>query len=258
MPCRHTNAAPGAAFSFWARSLGLLLLFLLPLPATAAKQITADSERAARAIVTATNTLRKREGRARLDTQTQLTIAARGFARFLATSDLYSHTADGRQPHERAQQHGYEYCIVLENIAYQFRSQGFDTGELAQTFVAGWERSPGHRKNMLHPDVTQTGVGVARNERTGYYYAVQLFGRPKSDMTSFSVANETKMEVAYTLGGRSFALAPGVTRTHKQCGTDKLEFRWQDDGRPTVVVPAHGERYAIERAGSGSPRVRKQ
>ena len=254
----QSNAALGAAFSFWVRSAGLSLLVLLADPAAAGKAATADPEPAARAIVAGTNALRAREDKPQLVTDKQLTQAAREFARFLSPSDKYGHTADGRQPHERAQQQGYEYCIVLENIAYQFRSQGFATDELAQTFVAGWERSPGHRKNMLNPDVTQTGVAIARNERSGYYYAVQMFGRPRSDMIAFSVANETRMDVAYTLGGRSFALAPGVTHTHKQCGADKLEFRWQDDDRPTVIVPVHGESYAIVHAGSGPPRLRKQ
>jgi uncharacterized protein YkwD len=43
--------------------------------------------------------------------------------------------------------------------------------------VEGWKRSPGHRRNLLAREATQTGVAVARSDQ-GYYYAVQLFGRP--------------------------------------------------------------------------------
>ncbi len=35
------------------------------------------------------------------------------------------------------------------------------------------------RKNMLAPEVTETGVAVARSGKTGRYYAVQMFGRPR-------------------------------------------------------------------------------
>ena len=40
-------------------------------------------------------------------------------------------------------------------------SSGFTPKELADGFLEGWKQSPGHRKNMLDPDVTQIGVGVA-------------------------------------------------------------------------------------------------
>jgi uncharacterized protein YkwD len=253
-----TNAAPGAAFCFWARSAGWLLLLLLALPAAAQTATTADPERAAHAIVAKTNALRERAGAPRVVIEKHLTQAAREFAKFLSRSDKYGHTADGRQPHERAQAHGYAYCIVLENIAYQFRSRGFAADELAQTLVAGWERSPGHRKNMLSPDVTQIGVGVARNERTGYYYAVQLFGRPKADMTSFSVANETSTHLSYRLGDRSYELAPRVTRTHKQCGADPLEFLLPGQTKPMPIAPAHGAHYVIGSDGRGGVELRKR
>jgi hypothetical protein len=233
------------------------VLILLSGPAAADKNKSADTEQAARLIVTGTNVFRQREGRAAIDSETQLTQAAREFAKFLSSSEKYGHTADGRQPHERAQQHGYEYCMILENIAYQFRSQGFETDELARSFVAGWERSAGHRKNMLNPDVTEIGVGVARNERSGYYYAVQMFGRPKADMASFSVANESNTDVSYRFGDRSYGLAPRVTRTHKHCGTDPLEFLLPGHTKPMQIAPAHGARYVIGSDGRGGVELRK-
>lgn len=36
----------------------------------------------------------------------------------MAKTGKYGHAADGRKPAERAAAHGYEYCIVRENIAY--------------------------------------------------------------------------------------------------------------------------------------------
>ena len=40
---------------------------------------------------------------------------------------------------------------------------------------------------MLDPAVTETGVGVARSERTGDYYGVQMFGRPTTEMMEFQI-----------------------------------------------------------------------
>ena len=105
--------------------------------------------------------------------------------------------ADGSRPADRAARHGYEFCVIAENIAYAYNSEGYTTEELGATFVEGWKHSPGHRRNMLDPDVSQTGVAVARSEKTGYYYAVQMFGRPRSQAIEFQVSNRTEAEVAY-------------------------------------------------------------
>src|SRR5205085_9863408 len=127
------------------------------------------------------------------------------------------------QPADRAKEHGYDYCIVLENIAYQYDSTGFTTEKLGGGFFTGWKESPGHRRNMLDPDVTETGVAIARSADTGYYYAVQLFGRPKSLRIEFRIANSTGAVVRYKVGDREYDLPPGVVMTHEVC-------------RPTDVV----------------------
>ena len=87
---------------------------------------------------------------------------AQAFADYMARTDRYGHTADGNQPSDRAKARGYDYCIVLENIAYAFNSEGFTGEKLAGQFVTGWQNSPGHRRNMLDPDVTETGVAVLK------------------------------------------------------------------------------------------------
>src|SRR5579871_3700630 len=141
----------------------------------------------ARTIVTLTNAFRKEEGKGPLKVNPQLSRAARYFADYLARTDKFSHTADGDEPWGRAARYGYEYCIVAENIAYRYSSAGFTTRELAEGLMRGWKKSPGHRKNLLHPDVTEIGVAVARSKHTGRYYAVQDFGRPKSQEITFRI-----------------------------------------------------------------------
>ena len=59
----------------------------------------------------------------------------------MANTGNLSHTADGRQPVERATAQGYDHCIVLENIAYSYRSSGYDAPALARDMVEGWKKS---------------------------------------------------------------------------------------------------------------------
>jgi uncharacterized protein YkwD len=139
-----------------------------------------DLSGAERLIVDATNAFRREEGLGPVKSDAALGHAARDFAEFMARTDRYGHTADGRNPGDRATGNGYGYCLVAENIAYQYNSAGFRTAELARGFVEGWKHSPGHRKNMLDPAATDTAVAVARSASSGRYYAVQMFGRPKS------------------------------------------------------------------------------
>src|SRR5262249_1237480 len=142
----------------------------------------------------------------------------------MAKTGKYGHTADDSRPADRVGKHGYEYCIVLENIAYQFRSTGFTTAMLASAFVDGWTKSAGHRKNMLDPDVTETGVAVAASADTGYWYAVQIFGRPKAQAIEFAVKNRADVEVEYQVGTESFTLPAHYTRTHQYCRPPAVTF----------------------------------
>jgi len=215
-----------------------------------------DLAAAAKAIFGQTNAFRKKEGRGPVALDPKLAATAQYFADFMAKTDEYGHTADGHSPGERAKKHGYDYCIIAENIAYEFSSGGFDTGPLAGRFVTGWEKSPPHRKNMLDPDVTQLGVAVARSEKTGYYYAVQDFGRPKSAAIVFKVENRAGEGVKYAIGDRTFDLPPRVIRTHTRCRPAELAFHWPG-GKTEAVKPTTGERLLVTK-GKGGFTVKKE
>jgi len=210
----------------------------------------------ARVVVDQTNEFRRSQGLGATAPQRQLTDAARDLAAYMARTDRYGHEVDGRQPSQRVRAQGYDYCMVAENIAYHFSSAGFATAELARAFVQGWKNSPQHRRNMLAPDATETGVAVVRGARSGRYYAVQVFGRPQSLSVEFRIANRSPELVVYELDGRSHQLPPRTTDTHQQCTSPRLAVRLPGEREPTVVQPANGERYAIERT-SGRYRLRK-
>ena len=206
----------------------------------------ADLTEAARQVVEATNAFRKAQGREPVSVDPALERAAREFAGFMAKTGKYGHGADGRTPAQRAVAQGYEYCIVLENIAWLYRSSGYGTAALAEALVEGWKGSPEHRRNMLNTAVTQTGVGIAQGEG-GRYYAVQMFGRPKSAAIRFSVRNRAGEMIEYRAAGRSFSLAPRATRTHTVCRPPTLRVELS---KPFTARPGNGASYTVvERSG---------
>jgi hypothetical protein len=164
----------------------------------------------------------------------------------MARTGRYGHTADGREPSDRARAHGYDYCRIAENISYQYSSRGFGTAELATRLVEGWKKSPGHRENMLEEGVTETAVALARSD-SGRYYAVQLFGLPRSERTQFEIRNEAGVRVRYRIDEEDFTLAPRESHTHQRCGRERLRLESRDSG----VEPRNGDRLVVRKAAGG-------
>lgn len=191
-----------------------------------------------------TNEFRRENSLDPLKVSEKLQAAAAEFAQYMARTDTYGHTADGRRPAERAEAQGYEYCLIAENIAYQYRSTGFSDQELAEAFVTGWKESPGHRENMLKEHATQIGVGVARSDKTGYYYGVQMFGRPQSASIEFEVANRAGEMVQYIVGNRTYPLPPRYTRTHHRCRPTGITFATGNQAEKVFDLK-DGDRYTV-------------
>ncbi len=217
-----------------------------------------DLAQTAKLIVAKTNEFRQEQGRAAVKTNPLLTETVREFAAFMARTETFSHEADGKQPSDRARQHKYNYCVIAENIAYEYSSEGFATADLAARLVEGWKKSPGHRTNMLDPDVTETGVAVAQSEKSGKYYAVAMFGRPRSAAIEFSIKNETDAEVKYKIGDETLALPASSIRTHEQCRSAEVKFEWSEaEGQPQTLRPKAGDRYVVTKK-TGKLIVRKE
>lgn len=133
---------------------------------------------AADQMLQATNRLRAESGLPALAADDRLGQAALAFAQYMARTDRYGHQADGREPAQRVEATGYDWCMVAENIAWQYSSQGFDADTLAQRLVQGWQQSPPHLRNMLDRRARQVGIATAQSPRSGRHYAVQLLARP--------------------------------------------------------------------------------
>jgi uncharacterized protein YkwD len=203
-------------------------------------------------LINRTNAFRHQEGRPPVAPNPQLTAAAQDFAVFMAHTGQLSHTADGQTPEARAKAHGYDPCLIAENIASQHHPAGFTTEALAEGFFQGWQQSPDHRKNLLDPAVTETGVGVAQSQQAGAYYAVQLFGRPMSQQIAFQLTNHTDATITYAVDGHTFPLPPRTTRTHQQCRPPEVTFQWPGTQEPTTAHPNHEDRYTIVRGDAGA------
>jgi len=208
---------------------------------------------AARQVIAAMNEFRREQDLGPLEAEGALTSSAREFAAYMARTGNYGHEADGRTPAERAKAHGYDYCSIAENIAWLSSRRAFLTAQLAQGFVEGWKHSPEHRKNMLRPEVTESGVAIARAE-SGRYYAVQMLGRPASLSVRFQIENRAGAAVSYELDGREFTLPARVTRTHKQCSEATLAFRRPRGGARTVRA-GDGDRLTVVRKPAGELAV---
>jgi uncharacterized protein YkwD len=77
----------------------------------------------------------------------------------------FSHIGkDGRYPWTRAEDAGYKYLLIAENIA-----TGYSTEE---TVVKSWFESEGHCKNLMKKEYSEMGLG-----RSGTYWT-QMLGQP--------------------------------------------------------------------------------
>lgn len=124
------------------------------------------------------NTFRKEQGLKALRAESKLMDIARRHAANMARKDRYGdtdtngHIMDGLDPADRVQVGGYVFSRVAENVGWQLGRE-----DPATRMVEDWKKSPGHRKNLLIAEVSDTGVGAAKG-RSGKWYFVQLFGKP--------------------------------------------------------------------------------
>lgn len=213
------------------------------------------------AIVEQTNAFRRSEKLGAVKPNAELTRTAKLFAEYLAKTDRFAHEADGRKPADRAKASGYRFCIVSENLALNLDSRGFSTNGLATQAVEGWKNSPGHRKNMVEPHVTEIGVGIARAP-TGdpKFISVQLFGRPESFKYQFRVENKSAVSVRYAALGKTHTIEPRVIATHTACSPGEVVFERAGNmltGAKLVgrFTARDGALYAITTGSDGRARV---
>lgn len=102
--------------------------------------------------------------------EAHLMAAAAAQSAAMAKRGKMDHEVAGILP-DRVRAAGYDWTTTAENIATSFRDY--------ESAMAGWVASPGHRKNLLNPQVTEIGFAAARGA-DGKPYWTQIFARPRT------------------------------------------------------------------------------
>lgn len=125
--------------------------------------VSVDAPAAARAV----SDFRKQNGLQAVVVNAGLMAVAVTQAKAMAESGLMSHDVAGSFP-TRLSAGRYATSAAVENIAAGQKS-------FAEVF-AGWQRSPGHRENMLAREVTQLGIAAYRStgSKYGIYWSLAL------------------------------------------------------------------------------------
>lgn len=213
---------------------------------------TADLPQVEIAIVEMTNAARREHSLGQVQRDPELTKAARGYAQYLARSATFSHTADGRQPADRAKAAGYQPCVISENLSSNLDSRGFETRRLARDAVEGWLSSPGHRANLLAEHVVDIGVAVAKAPGKERYISVQLFGRPYTLAYRFHVNNSSGRTIAYTFRDETHEIKPSYVSQHTACLPGEIAFRKPGIGNVIARYMARdGDMFVLRRRDDG-------
>lgn len=123
-------------------------------------------------VVALTNRHRAEAGLVPLVPSARLAAAAQAHDDDMVRRGFFAHESpDGRSVADRVRAAGYDFRVVAENLAAGQRT--------AAEVVQGWLDSPGHRANLLHPDVREIGVAYAEGGTYGTVWT-QVFGTPLS------------------------------------------------------------------------------
>jgi uncharacterized protein YkwD len=102
-----------------------------------------------------------------------LAAAAQAKAEDMAAREYFAHQSpEGWEPWVWLERAGYAYLSAGENLAVNFYQ--------SQTVVEAWLASPRHRDNILRPDFTEMGLGVATGRYRGApaVFIVQYLAAP--------------------------------------------------------------------------------
>jgi hypothetical protein len=100
---------------------------------------------------------------------------------------------------------GARFSVIAENIA---------VGPNPQTIHNGWMNSPGHRKNILNPQLTSVGIAAVRGP--GGLFVVQDFSQLVPELS----VEEQEQKVGSLLTAQGFRLANVTDGARKTCESD--------------------------------------
>ena len=121
-------------------------------------------------IFQAINQVRQENRLPSLKWQAKIADVAQSHSRRMATKRFFSHEdPQFGGPDNRLSAAGIAWRLCGENIFEEYGE-----ADPVRSAVRGWMQSSGHRKNILTPGFTHTGIGLARG-RDGSYTITQMF-----------------------------------------------------------------------------------
>lgn len=130
-------------------------------------------------IFTLVNQERAKAGLTPFSHETAMRNVARLHSIDMAAKNYFAHNSpDGKTPADRLKAASIGFSAWAENIRWVSAPRTGVANDIMYEAGTGWMNSPGHRANILNPNLTQLGVGVYLNPGRTRYYATQLFIRP--------------------------------------------------------------------------------
>jgi Cysteine-rich secretory protein family len=183
------------------------------------------------------NQARAQAGAGALQWDPALAIAALDHCRRMAYEGPISHRYGGEPDvSERAANAGAHFSVIEENVAI---------GPTAAAIHDEWMNSPGHRTNLLSPDVDRVGIAIVASR--GVLYAVADYSRGVAVLAPAQVESR----VAGLLRASGVVILPDPSLARAACATDsglprstsgptpRFIMRWQDsslDRLPQALV----------------------
>ncbi len=181
---------------------------------------------AAEQLLALANQARAEHGAPPLQWDGNLAAAARQHCLRMAAEGPISHRYPGEADlSERAGQAGAHFSLIEENVA---------VGPSASEVHDEWMHSPGHRSNLLNPEVNRVGIAVVAAR--GTLYAVADYDRSVASMDRAQV----EARVAALLQPSGVAIVRNNSAAREACrmdsglpssdaaGTPHFIMRWQD------------------------------
>jgi Cysteine-rich secretory protein family len=204
---------------------GIFVFAALAMPAAGVAQDGRGNMHAeAGRIFALANQARAQAGVGRLDWDPALADAALQHCLRMAAEGPISHQYNGEPDlTARTAQAGAHYSVIEENVAM---------GPSADIIHEQWMHSPGHRANLLSPDVDRVGIAVVAAH--GSLYAVADYSRVVEQLS----ATQVEARVAALLRPSGLAILRDPSAARAACTTDegmprsepmaRFVMRWQD------------------------------
>jgi hypothetical protein len=208
----------------------LRTFLLAALAALVAAQIAAQSSPDARGNLAAeaeeiramANQARAQAGVGRLEWDQSLATAALAHCERMAAEGPISHQYRGEPDlSARAAQAGAHFSVIEENVAI---------GPSADRIHEEWMQSPGHRANLLSPDVDRVGIAVVAAR--GVLYAVADYSRAVEQLSATQV--EARVAALIRVSGVAILRDPSLAR--QACATDEGMPRAAGGEMPRFVM----------------------